>query len=144
MYIWLRVHVCCVPRLGMIGWGDLYFQMGSSRQPDTNAVYVCVYVGENRVAIGVTTQTHERGVCGRDHPEPGLTVGQFSSRVWFWNPMALILSGGSDLTASSSPSITGGILTTVGIVLTSAVLIGVVLGWKLHSLFSHWGVSTQN
>ena len=59
--------------------------------------------------------------------------------------MALILSGGSDLTASSSPSESrfGGIWTLIGVALSCAVLVGAVLGWKLHSWVSRWTWSTR-
>lgn len=59
--------------------------------------------------------------------------------------MALILSGGSDLTASSSPSEPwfGGVWTVIGVALSGAVLVGAVLGWKLHSWVSHWNLRTR-
>ena len=80
-----------------------------------------------------------------------MSLSWWPHRGPFWlkgvilNPMALVLGGEFDLTASPSPSESPlvGIWTVIGVVLVSAILVGVVLGWKLHSWASRGKSSTR-
>ena len=63
-------------------------------------------------------------------------AGHFGSRPWIGSDfMALVLGGDSCLAATPGPSLIGGRVNPLAVVVLVAVTVGVLLGWYLHRLW---------